>query len=256
MTEPSPEALAEIQTGRERRVSRAFVALADTLVADFDIADFLTMVTTQLVDLLGVTAVGVILRASDGRLRVAATSSHRSELLELFAVETDDGPCIDCVRSGKAVSSRDLRAESGRWPRFAAAAHECGFRSAQALPMRLRATVIGGLTLLGSETGAVGGDDLALAQALADVATIGILQQRTIEHGGDVADQLQAALDSRVVIEQAKGILAQRGRVSTNEAFARLRGYARARRTRLTDVAAAVVDGRTDLAAVLGHPHA
>ncbi|MEA5367129.1 GAF and ANTAR domain-containing protein [Amycolatopsis sp., V23-08] len=169
-------------------------------------------------------------------------------------METDDGPGIDCVRGGAPVSSADLRAESGRRTRFAGAARECGFRSAHALPMRLRDTVIGGVTLLGAEAGVIGDDDLALAQALADVATIGILQQRTIEHGDDLAGQLQAALDSRVVIEQAKGILGQGGGVSTDEAFTRLRGYARAHRRRLTDLAAAVVDGRADLAAVVGHP--
>ncbi|WP_051790959.1 GAF and ANTAR domain-containing protein [Amycolatopsis jejuensis] len=247
----APEELEPVLRDRERRVSRTFVSLADTLVADFDISDFLNTLTEQCIDLLGVSAVGVILRDPDGGLHVAATSSQRAELLELFAVQTDDGPCVDCVTSGAPVSCADLRAEAHRWPRFTAAAHECGFRSAQALPMRLREEVIGVVTLLGTEPGGADRDDVELAQALAAVATIGILQQRTIERGDRLAGQLQIALTSRVVIEQAKGMLAEHGAVSMDEAFAQLRGYARAHHQRLTDLAREVAEGTADLAAIL-----
>lgn len=234
-------------------MSRTFVTLADTLVADFDIADFLDTLIEQCVELLAVSAVGVILRDPDGGLQVAATSSPRAEVLELFAVQTDDGPCIDCVTSAVPVSCEDLRAEAHRWPRFAAAAHECGFRSVQALPMRLRNQVVGVVTLLGTEPGGTDRDDVELAQALADVATIGILQQRTIERGDQLAGQLQTALNSRIVIEQAKGVLAANGTMSLDEAFAQLRRYARAHSQRLTDLAHAVIGGTADLAAILSH---
>ncbi|ASR38971.1 transcriptional regulator [Prauserella marina] len=246
MTEPSRD--------RERRVSRTFVSLADTLVADFDISDFLHMLTEKCIDLLDVSAAGVILLAPDGSLRVAATSSQRAELLGLFAVETDDGPCVDCARSGSAVSCPDLATQTHRWPRFTTAAEECGFRAAQALPMRLREQAVGVLTLLNTTPGGAGRGDLELGQALADIATIGILQQRTIERGDQLTGQLQTALRSRVVIEQAKGVLAEHGAVSMDEAFAQLRGYARAHNRRLTDLARTVAGGTGDLAAILKHP--
>lgn len=236
--------------GRERRLARAFVALADTLVAEFDVADFLGMLTDQVVDLVDVGAAGVILRGVDGRLAAVAASSHRAEVLELFAVQADDGPCVDCVQAGEPVSCPDLQASPHR---FAAAARERGFRSVHALPMRLRQQILGTLTLLGTEPRTIGGDDLALAQALADVATIGILQQRTIEHGDRLSSQLQTALDSRVPIEQAKGMLAARGGVSVNEAFGRLRRYARAHHWHITALASSVVDGNADTTAILNH---
>ncbi|WIX82816.1 GAF and ANTAR domain-containing protein [Amycolatopsis carbonis] len=251
-SDPAARPLAD----REQRLARAFVALADTLAADFDVVDFLGMLTGQVVDLVDVAAAGVVLRGAHDRLEVVATSSHRAELLELFAVQSGAGPCVDCVRSGEPVSSPDLQASARRWPRFAAAARDCGFRSAHALPMRLREQVLGGLTLLGTEPRGIGADDLALAQALADVATIGILQQRTIEHGDQLSAQLRTALDSRVLIEQAKGMLAEHGRVSMAEAFGHLRGYARAHQRRLTELSAEVVDGRADLGLVLRRPPA
>ncbi|WIX92452.1 GAF and ANTAR domain-containing protein [Amycolatopsis sp. DG1A-15b] len=250
----TPEAPEQALQDRVQRISRTFVELADTLVADFDVADFLHMLTGHCVDLLGVSAAGVILLDANRGLQVAATSSQRAELLELFAVQTNDGPCVDCVRSGAPVSCTDLPAEAHRWTRFAAAAAECGFRTAQALPMRLRDQVIGVLTLLNTETGGADREEIELGQALADVATIGILQQRSIERGDQLTEQLQTALTSRLVIEQAKGVLAEHGTVSMDEAFARLRGYARARHLRLTELARAVVDGNVELAEVLKRP--
>ncbi|MFB9923871.1 ANTAR domain-containing protein [Amycolatopsis halotolerans] len=252
---PTPKSPKEPLGGRERLVSRAFVSLADTLVADFDIAEFLSMLAEQCVDLLGVSAAGVLLLDPAGGLRVAATSSHRAELLELFAVETDDGPCVDCARSGSPLSYADSPAAAGRWPRFAAAAAECGFGAAQALPMRLRDQVVGVLTLLSAEPGSVERDDVDLGQALADVATIGILQQRTIERGDQLAGQLQTALHSRVVIEQAKGVIAEHSGISMDEAFSRLRGYSRAHNLRLTDIARAISTGDIEPAVLAKHSH-
>ncbi|MCR6490770.1 GAF and ANTAR domain-containing protein [Amycolatopsis sp. OK19-0408] len=236
---------------REGRVSRTFVRLADTLVADFDVADFLAMLTEQCAALLNVGATGVILVDPAKTFQLAATSSQRAEHLELFAIQTEDGPCIDCARTGAPVFCADLTTAKTRWPRFTAAAHECGFRAAHALPMRLRDEVIGVLTLLDAEPGAPEPEDIDLGQALADVATIGILQQRTIEQRDVLAAQLQNALHSRVVIEQAKGALAERGGISADEAFQRLRSYARSRHLRLTDLAGSVLDGSIDPVVVL-----
>ncbi|QUF05658.1 GAF and ANTAR domain-containing protein [Actinosynnema pretiosum subsp. pretiosum] len=249
--EPVPHSGQQLRQDQERRVSRAFVRLADTLVADFDVAEFLHMLTEQCVELLDSTAAGVILLDERAGLRVVASSSQEAELLELFAVQADDGPCIDCVRSQTPVSCPDLREATTRWPRFTAAAHECGFRSAHALPLRLREHAVGGITLLNTQPGDLSQDVLQLGQALADVATIGILQQRAIKHADQLSGQLQTALDSRVVIEQAKGILAATGNIPLDAAFERLRGYARAHHHRLTDLAQAVAAGTADTAAIL-----
>ncbi|SES47833.1 GAF and ANTAR domain-containing protein [Actinokineospora terrae] len=240
---------------RERRISRTFVALADTLVDDFDIAEFLDLLTTRTVELLSVAAAGVILLAPDGKLEVLSSTSRNADLLEQFAVEVDSGPCIECVRTGTPVTYADLETGARRWPRFAAAAAECGFRGAHAVPMRLRGQTIGALSLLGAEPGALDGDQVGLGQALADVATIAILQQRSIEVNDRLTTQLQTALDSRVVIEQAKGVLAERGGLTMDEAFSALRGQARAQRQRLVDLARAVVTGAADFDAVLARAH-
>jgi transcriptional regulator with GAF, ATPase, and Fis domain len=241
------------ERSREDRVSRVFVALADTLVADFDIADFLTMLTEQSTDLLAVDAAGVILRGPDRGLRVVASSGRHAELLERFAVQTGDGPCIDCVNTAEAVVCTDLGTRSSNWPRFSAAAHECGFHAVHALPMRYHEQSVGALTLFNADPGELGAGAALLGQAFADVATIGILQQRTIDHGERVSQQLQAALTSRIVIEQAKGVLAEHGGVSVDAAFGRLRGYARANRLQLTTLARSVASGTADLTAILAH---
>ncbi|MCS7482963.1 GAF and ANTAR domain-containing protein [Umezawaea endophytica] len=228
-----------------------FVELADTLVADFDIADFLVLLTERCVELLDVSAAGVILNDPGGDLRLVASSSQRVELLELFAIQVENGPCVECARTGQPVACHDLATDGQRWPRYTAGARECGFRAVQALPMRLRDHTIGALTLLGTEPGALDIDHVRLGQALSDVATIGILQHRTIERGDQVASQLQTALTSRVAIEQARGVLAERGGLSMDEAFTALRGYARANNHRLTVLAVAVVQGTVDLDSVL-----
>lgn len=238
---------------RESRIARAFVDLADTLVDEFDLAEFLHMLVDQCVDLLDVAAAAVVLSDQRGGVRMAAASSEKAELLEVFATDTHDGPCIECVTSGQQVTSANLAAEPGRWPRFAAAAEACGFAGAYALPMRLRRDVIGALSLLTAETNGVHPMTAQLGQALADVATIGILQQRTIGQAEILTEQLQTALNTRVIIEQAKGMLAAHsGTLTPEETFHALRGYARRHHHRLTDLALKVIEGTADIEAITG----
>jgi transcriptional regulator with GAF, ATPase, and Fis domain len=239
---------------REHRIARTFVELADTLVDEFDLTDFLHMLVEHCVDLLDVAAAGVLLADQRGGVRMAAASSEEAELLAVFAAETDGGPCVDCIHTGVPVSSTDLPADAKRWPRYAAAAEACGFRAVHTVPMRLRREVIGALSLLNTHTNGVDQTTSDLGQALADVATIGILQQRSIKHSQQVTEQLQTALNTRVIIEQAKGMLAAtRPDITPAQAFASLRGFARARRLRLTALAQDVVDGHADRATILDH---
>lgn len=239
---------------REHRVSRAFVSLADTMVDEFDLTEFLHMLVDHCVDLLGVDAAGVLLSDQRGGIRMAAASSERAELLAVFAAETDGGPCVECVHTGQPVSSTDLVAEAERWPRYAAAAEACGFRAAHALPLRLRRNVIGTLSLLNVEPDGVHSMSAQLGQALADVATIGILQQRSIDHAEIATEQLQTALNSRVIIEQAKGMLAAHsGTLTPEQSFTSLRGYARSHHHRLSELARQVIDGTADVTAITNH---
>jgi GAF domain-containing protein len=228
---------------REQRLTETFVELADSLVDGFDVVDLMVLLTERCVELLDATAAGLLLADPTGHLRLIAATSEASELVELFQVQNEEGPCQDCFVTGRPVNAADLRAESGRWPRFAPFAMERGFRSANALPMRLRSQVLGALNLFRTEPTQVGAADLAVAQALADVATIALLQSRVIDDARLVADQLEHALQSRILIEQAKGIIAERVGCDMTQAFDRLRGYARATQMRLSAVAAQVVDG-------------
>ncbi|MGH3906890.1 MAG: GAF and ANTAR domain-containing protein [Pseudonocardiaceae bacterium] len=227
---------------RGRPLAEAFVALADTLVADFDVIDLLHRLAADCVDLLTVAAAGLLLSDQRGNLRVVASSSEQVRLLELFQLQTDEGPCLDCVRSGLQVTATDPADITQRWPRFAVEAARAGFRTVHALPMRLRSETIGALNLFHAEAGPLAVDDLKVAQALADVATIGILQERTIRDNQVLAEQLQTALNSRVIIEQAKGALSERCGVDMAEAFSLLRAHARRHNQRLSDVARAVVE--------------
>jgi len=224
-------------------LSDTFVELADTMVAEFDVIDFLHLLTDRSVALLGASAAGVVLADPRGELRVAAASSEEAGLLELFQLQNDQGPCLDCFRTGRPVTADDLTGPCQRWPRFAEAAARSGFRTVEALPMRLRDQVIGALNLFRAEPGPIGPADLRIGQALADVATIGLLHERNVRRREAVAEQLQAALNSRVVIEQAKGKLAERLSVDMDRAFNMLRDYARNTNQHLTDVARTLVEG-------------
>jgi transcriptional regulator with GAF, ATPase, and Fis domain len=226
------------------QLAETFVELADTLVDQYDVVEFMHLLSDRCVSLLGVTAAGLLLADQRGNLSVIAASAEETRLLELFQLQADEGPCLDCYRTGLPVSVADLATQSTRWPRFVQEAEEDGFRSVHALPMRLREETIGTLNLFGASTSALDGPALRIAQALADVATIGILQERAIHRGEVLAEQLQTALNSRVVIEQAKGLLAAAGNVSVGEAFMRLRSYARNNNRRLSELALDIVDRR------------
>jgi GAF domain-containing protein len=230
----------------EIELADVFVEMADTLVDDFDVIDFLHVLTERCVQLLGISAAGLLLTDGQDKLQVVAASSERTRLLELFQLQTDEGPCVDCFRTGRPVSVADLRADE-RWPRFTAAAEEVGFAAVHALPMRLRSEVIGALNLFGTRPSALDEVSLRIGQGLADVATIGLLQQRAIHRRDVLTEQLRTALNSRILIEQAKGVLAERLQLDMAEAFALLRQGARSNNRRLSELAQAVVDGSEQL---------
>ena len=228
---------------RDTLLARTLVELADTLVADFDVVELLTRLADRCVEVLEVGAAGLMLAGPDGELKVMASSSEAMRVLELFELQAAEGPCLDCYRSGKPVMQADLATPTTRWPRFAPVTLAAGFRSVQALPMRLRGTVIGALNLFHVEAGEMPPADIEGAQALADVATIAILQHRASLEAQVVNQQLQHALNSRIVIEQAKGMVAERAGLNMELAFTALRTYARDHNLRLVDVAGSVIDG-------------
>ena len=236
-------------------LSATFVELTDTMVADFDVIDFLHVLTDRSAQLLDVSAAGLLLADQRGELRVVAASSEAARLLELLQVQLGQGPCLDCFRSGRAVTATDLGTD-GRWPRFADAAAEAGLGAVQALPMRLREQVIGALNLFRDTPGDFDPINMRVGQALADVATIGLLHERTMRRRDTLNEQLQAALNSRVVIEQAKGKLAERLGLDMDQAFNVLRDHARARNLRLSDLARAFIDGTQDISRPNSEPTA
>ena len=227
---------------REDLVAHTFVELADTLVESYDPIEFLHLLTERCVSLLGMAGAGVVLADSHGQLRALAASSERMHLIELIEVQRQDGPCLDCWRSGEAVHEDRLADAKERWPQFAPAALEAGFGSVYAVPMRLRNERLGALNLFANETRGLVEPDETLAQALADVATIGILHERFIRQREEVSEQLQIAFTTRVVLEQAKGVVAQARNTDMDEAFALLRGYARHHNLLLSEVARQVID--------------
>lgn len=222
---------------------KTLVELADTLVDDFDVVELLTLLTDRCVEVLDVAAAGVMLVAPGGELRVVASSSEAMRAVELFELQAQEGPCPDCYRTGEPVLDADLSESQDRWPSFGPVAWDAGFRSVQALPMRLRGNVIGALNLFRDRTGEVEEDTVNTGRALADVATIAILQHRAASEAQRINEQLGHALNSRVVIEQAKGVVAERSGLDMDQAFSRLRSYARNHNRRLADVARGVVDG-------------
>jgi GAF domain-containing protein len=201
-------------------LAKTFVELADSLVADFDVVDLLTRLASRCVDVLDVGAAGIMLLAPDGELRVMASSSEVMRVLELFELQSEEGPCLDCFRTGEPVVNQDLTTVNGRWPRFATEALQAGFHSVHALPMRLRGHVIGALNLFHIEPGEMRESDVAAAQALADVATITILSNRAARESQVVNEQLTYALNSRILIEQAKGMLSERLGLDMEASFA------------------------------------
>jgi GAF domain-containing protein len=206
---------------REQRIVETFVELADTMVDDFDVSEFLHRLAQRCVELLDCTEAGLLLADAAGVLRVMASSSERSDALDLLQTQNDEGPCFECFHRGAPVSSVNLMEELGRWPMFSPAAVERGFCSVQALPMRVRGQTVGALNLFRSQPGMIWDRDLPLGQGMADIAAVALLQERSLRESRGVLDQLQGALSSRVVIEQAKGVLAERARISLDAAFVR-----------------------------------
>lgn len=241
--------------GREEGVVRAFVGLADTLVDDYDIIELLDRLAAHSVELLAADTAGIMLADAQRTLRVVASTNEQSDWMELLQLEADEGPCVECYRSGAPVSVADLTVAEVRWPRFVAVLAQRGtYGSVHALPLRMRGVAIGTLNLFHREPGPLPPADLVLGQALADVATIGILSERAIRRGEVVNEQLQTALNSRVVIEQAKGVLAERGHLSMDEAFDRLRRFARHHNRRMSELAREIVDTEVAAAEVLALP--
>lgn len=236
-------------TALDRRVRDVFVELTDTLIEDFDVIEFLDRLAVRCVELLDVAACGLLLIDHRGNLNLLAASTEKARLLELLQLQSSQGPCLECYRSGHSVHCTDLSGAeaTGRWPRFAPAARDAGFTSVHALPMRLRADVIGAMNLFSASQASLSAETIDLGQALANAATIGILHQRALHHREVLAEQLQGALNSRILIEQAKGFLAERRNTSVDEAFVALREYTRAGNHKLVEIAQAVIDGRLSI---------
>ena len=223
------------------RVAEVLVELADGLVDDYDLIEFLQRVTTRTEEITQADAVGLLLADQRNTLHFMAASDETTRLLELFQVQQAEGPCLDAFRTAVPVVNTDLRRATERWPLFAPEAVRSGFGSVHAIPMRLRSTVIGALNMFSAQPGRLTPEDVKVVQALADVATIAILQERALRRSEMLAEQLQAALDSRIVIEQAKGALARIHGVGVDQAFVLLRTYCRNHNRKLSDIAQAVV---------------
>jgi GAF domain-containing protein len=235
---------------REVLLARALVELADTLVEDFDVVELLTRLVDRCVGVLGVSAAGLMLVAPEGDLRLAASSSEAMRVVELFELQAQEGPCLDCYRTGAPVVNQNLAIVNGRWPNFAPVALDAGFRSVHALPMRLRGQVIGAVNLFRADEGAMEETDVLAGQALADMATIAILRHRAAAEAQVLNEQLSFALNSRILIEQAKGVLTGRAGLDMDQAFSRLRNHARNHNLQLVDVARQIIDRTLDTAAL------
>lgn len=226
---------------REHDIIQSFINLSDQLVEDFDVVDLTSQLTEDCARLLNVAAAGLLLADPGGVLHLLAATSGHARKLEVFQLQREEGPCLDCFHSGMPVSVPDLDAEKARWPRFSAIAAEEGFASVHAIPMRLRDTVLGALGLFGSSPGALSEEDAALARALAHVASISLVHQNHSLPASNVLTELQAAVASRRLLEMAKGVVAELAGVGMDEAFTMLRRYARLHGQRLSEVARQVV---------------
>lgn len=231
---------------REQRLAETFVTLSDTMVDDFDVLDFLSLLAERSAELLNISAAGVVLSDQRGGWQPTAASSEDPGLLNLFTTQTRQGPCRDCLDRNEPVASPDLAADAEQWPTFVEAAQAAGYHAAYAVPMRLRGTAIGALTLLNTEPVAVDEFSTKLGQALADQATIGLLHQRSVNRSELLAEQLQATLHHRTVLEQAKGVLAQDGDLTMHQAFTALRDRARTTGEALSTLARNLAEGTVD----------
>jgi len=234
MTEPT----------REAQLLSTFAVLADSLVAGFDVVDLLQTLVDRCHQLLGATAAGILLADDNGELELVVSTSEASRLVETMQIAAHAGPCIESFTTGRPVSIADIREAPAEWRMFRDSALDLGFRSVHAIPMRLRDSTIGTLNLLRDQTGSLAEDDLVAARAFADVATIAVLQERTIREADTVRSQLQNALNSRVVIEQAKGVVAHRRGITPEEAFDVIRTHARSNQLSISSVATQLVERR------------
>jgi transcriptional regulator with GAF, ATPase, and Fis domain len=228
---------------REQLLVETFVTLADSLVAGYDIIDLLQTLVDRTTELFDASAAGIVLGPDVDQLDVIVSTSENSRIVGLMQLRAGEGPCVEAVTSGRVVSVVDENEMYGRWPAFAAAATGSGYLSVHAIPLRLRGQIIGSLNLFRDQEGPLNETDATAAQALADVATISVLQERTIHDSRTVRKQLQHALDTRIVIEQAKGVIAYTHHLDMDAAFRLIRHHARSTRTPLSAVAAGIVDG-------------
>ncbi len=233
-----------VPVNREQQITRAFVELADTLVDDYDVVDLMHVLAERSVSLLEADAAGILLQDGRGNLVAVASTSHEADLVELFVVQNVDGPCRDCIRTGERVVNVDVAEAARRWPGFVEKVREVGFVSTHAFPLRLRSQVVGAINLFCREHTELDEEAIAVAQGLADIATIGLLHQRAVRRQEVLAEQLHTALNSRIVIEQAKGVLAERANVDVGTAFVLMRDYSRRGHHLLLDTANAVIEGR------------
>lgn len=234
-------------SSRETKIINAFMKVSDTLIADFDIVDLLHTLVEECVGLVETDAGGLMLADPLGELQLVASSSEQADFVEVMQLTAGDGPCVDCFMTGTAVAVADIDKSGEQWPAFRTAALGQGFRSLYATPLRLRGKIIGTINLFSTSVGELNSRDAAVVQALADVATISIMQERLVRESNIVAEQLQRALDSRVLIEQAKGVISQLGSMDMEDAFQALRSYARRNNLSLRLVAEAVTDRTIDI---------
>jgi GAF domain-containing protein len=232
-----------VEMANQQLLVETLVTLADTLVDDYDVIDFMQTLAERSVELLGLSAAGIMLADGEGRLRHAACSNEQMRLVELLELQLEEGPCFEAFRKQVSVRSNTAADVARRWPRFAPHARDGGFVGVTAVPLRLRGQAVGALNLFSEREGALGDDELAIVQAMADIATIGILQARSIHDQNILTAQLEAALESRIVIEQAKGMVAERNRISVDEAFVLIRHFARSTNRLLSDTARGIIDG-------------
>lgn len=239
---------------REAQIVETFLELADTLVADFDIIDALTVLASRCVEILDADATGILLADSNEQLNLVAASSEQARLVELFQLQSEEGPCLAAYATGSQVVHRSQDTSSGRWPRFAEYALGSGYESVYAIPLRLRDDVVGALNLFRTQREQLADIDVDLAQAFADLATITILHASAASEAQRRDEQLQHALDSRIIIEQAKGMLAEHAHIDMASAFDLIRSMSRNNNVKLTQIAQRIVDGQIDLAVLAAQP--
>jgi transcriptional regulator with GAF, ATPase, and Fis domain len=241
---------------REQRLVHVFVELADTLVEEFDVVDFLQTLTERCIELVDADAAGLMLDDQRGTLQPIAYTDESARLLELFELQRGEGPCLDCFATGERITNIDLTSAADRWPVFTQAARALGFTTCHAVPLRLRSQVIGALNLFSTRPAQLGTDHVAVAQGLADIATIGLLHERAARDQLAVSEQLQTALQSRILIEQAKGVLSAHAGTSVEGAFRLMRAHARSTGSLLNTVAEGIVSGSIDAAHLQAAPGA